>query len=267
MSEPLAGLRVVVTRSPDQASALAERLATLGAQSLLFPVIEFSPLPAPAFDAIHSQLDRYDWLIFTSVNAVQFFFGRFRPLDLKLLPPIAAVGSATSEALVSRGITPAFVPSEFTGEALALGLRGLSPDKKHGVDGKRVLLPRARVGRPEIVQLLQAQGVEVDEIALYDTVTASPPPEAFAELARGFDAIIFTSPSSVRNFLILIRPHPAIIGHLDQAIITAIGPITADAARGAGLSVAVTPPAYTIEGVVDALASHCASPAAPVPND
>lgn len=251
MSEAFAGPRVVVTRSPEQAPALAAQLAGYGFRPLLFPVIEFAPLPAPELDAALRQIDRYDWLIFTSANAVEFFCRRVGDLEPSRLPPVAVVGSATAAALANRGIAPAFTPSEFTGRALVAGLAA-------GLTGKRVLLPRARIGRPEIVQLLAARGAEVDDIALYDTVRASPPPDAFAELRRGFEAAVFTSPSSVRNFLALIEPYADIRSFLDQAIIACIGPVTAGAAGDAGLAVAVTPSGFTVEAVVEMLASSFA---------
>lgn len=237
--------RVVVTRSPDQAPALAERLAARGAHPLLFPVLDFAALPAPEFDAVLAQLHCYAWLIFTSANAVQFFLRRASAIDLAHLPRVAAIGSATAASLREAGLEPDFVPAEFTGEQLAAGLGNLT--------GKRVLLPRAKIGRPEIIQALATQGAEVDDIALYDTITASPEPVAFAELAQGFEAVIFTSPSSVRNFLSLIAPHHTICDHLAQAVVACIGPATAGAAEAAGLSVAVSPTAYTVEAVVEAL--------------
>lgn len=264
MSEPALAPRVVITRSPDQAPTLAEKVAARGLRPLLFPVIEFAPLPAPEFDAALRRIEHYDWLVFTSVNAVEFFFRRAGPLDPAGLPPVAAIGSATGAALTRRGITSAFTPAEFSGEALAAGLGHAARASGRALAGTRLLLPRARIGRPEIVQLLEEQGAAVDDIALYDTVTASPSPAAFATLALGFEAIIFTSPSSVRNFLVLIAPHPAIGDYLGQAIIAAIGPVTAAAARSANLSVAVTPAAYTIEAVADALASHLLRAAASV---
>ena len=121
--------------------------------------------------------------------------------------------------------------------------------------GQRVLLPRAKIGRPEIVNLLRAQGAAVDDVALYDTVTAVPTPAALAELEKGVDAITFTSPSSVRNFLQTVesRPDRFLKSVRSNVVIACIGPVTAQQARDLGLTVHVTPEDYTIDGLIDAL--------------
>ncbi|MCB8983743.1 MAG: hydroxymethylbilane synthase [Ardenticatenaceae bacterium] len=254
LQSPLTGKRILVTRSPEQAQAFADKLAALGAEPVVFPVIQFEPLPADLPDPAD-----YDWLIFTSANAVDFFFERLETRDWRLslvsslqspvssLPKTAAVGSATAFKLATFGVAVDFMPDEFTGEQLAQGLGDLT--------GQRVLLPRAKIGRPEIVALLRERGAVVDDVALYDTVTAVPTPAALAELDKGVDAITFTSPSSVRNFLQIVESRPQ--GFLkplgSKAVVACIGPVTAAQARELGLTVHVTPEDYTIDALIEAL--------------
>ena len=159
---------------------------------------------------------------------------------------IAAVGPVTAEKLAQMGVRVDVVPNKFTGVQLAHGLGDLG--------GKRVLLPRARKGRPEMATALREQGANVEDIATYDTVAATPPAEALAELERGLDAITFASPSSVRYFLEAIAPldfRPD-----ETAAIACIGPTTAAEAESLGLRVDVIPEAYTIGGLIEALESY-----------
>jgi uroporphyrinogen-III synthase len=112
------------------------------------------------------------------------------------------------------------------------------------------------------VELLREQGAFVDDIALYDTVTAVPTPDALSQLQQGFDVITFTSPSSVRNFLKILdtaRPQrfqKPLRSTLDEAAIACIGPVTADEVRKNGLKVAITPSEYTIDGLIQAIKDH-----------
>ncbi|MCA9971306.1 MAG: uroporphyrinogen-III synthase, partial [Anaerolineales bacterium] len=239
--------RVVVTRSREQAGEFADRLAAADFTPVIFPVIEFAALPPEPLDAALNNLSQYDWLIFTSINAVAFFFQRAEERGVQVEGvAVAAVGSATAVQLNERGLPADFMPDEFTGEQLALGLGDLT--------GKRVLLPRAKLGRPKIVELLRQQGAEVDDVALYDTVTAVPTPAALADLAAGFDAITFTSPSSVRNFVNLTSLQN--LSNLAHAVIACIGPVTAAEAAKFNLRVDLIPDEYTIGGLVQVLREH-----------
>lgn len=248
MSQPLAGKRIVVTRSRKQAASFADKLAARGAKPVYFPVIQFERMPTGELDAALTDLSGYDWLLFTSANAVDFFFQRVDELDgAYRLPPVAASGSATAAKLAERGVEVSFIPDEFVGESLVAGLGA--------VDGMAILLPRARIGRPKIAAMLRERGAHVDDIGLYDTVTAVAAPEALLELGRGFDAITFTSPSSVRNYLKLARAHdltPIPTG----VVVASIGPITTAEIEKQGLTTAVQPAEYTIDGIVAALCDY-----------
>jgi uroporphyrinogen-III synthase len=236
--------RVVVTRRAEQADRFCDLLREAGMTPVLFPAIQVQMLPAVELDAALGDLDRFEWLIFSSTNAVDFFFRRVQVLGLGLhLPRTAVVGSATARKLEQHGIQPDFMPESFTGEALAEGLGDLQ--------GKEVLLPRARQGRPEIVTALEDQGAKVTDIAIYDTVTAVPTREELDKLAEGYEALTFASPSSVHGFLEICA------GEYERmAVVACIGPVTAEAARGAGLPVAIVPEEYTVEGLVRSLAAY-----------
>ena len=135
------------------------------------------------------------------------------------------------------------MPATFTGEALAAGLGDLT--------GQQILLPRARLGRPQIVAKLHDQGAMVTEIPLYDTVTAVPEPDALSRLDSGFEAITFTSPSSVRGFLEIIGAKP-----VQPAVVACIGPVTAQTAVECGLPLTLMPREYTLDGLVQALGQY-----------
>jgi uroporphyrinogen-III synthase len=154
--------------------------------------------------------------------------------------------------LAENNIPVNFVPEQFTGEQLVLGLGDVA--------GKRILLPRARIGRPEIVEMLRQRGALVAEFALYNTVTAVPTPAALAELEKGVDVLTFTSPSSVRNFLKIVETRPQ--GFLKPlgSLVAVIGPATAAEAEKIGLTVDVMPDEYTIEGLVTAVVRSVATP-------
>lgn len=249
MAEPP---RVLVTRTADQAAAFSQKLREAGFTPVEFPAIQLEPLPWGPLDRALATLERFDWLIFTSGNAVEFFLRRVDELALSLekLPRIATVGAATAQLLTERGIAIAYTPDEFVGTELVLGLGDLTSQK--------VLLPRAKIGRPEIADLLQERGAKLTEVALYDTVTAVPTPTAWTQLNQGFAAITFTSPSSVRNFGKIMADNRdkltmPLEKMLRQALIVCIGPITAEAAAAAGLPAALVPDEYTIDGMVQQL--------------
>jgi len=174
-------------------------------------------------------------------------WGRQNGLASGEWPRVGAVGEATARLLLERGVKADFVPEAFTGEQLALGLGDMA--------GKKVLLARAKIGRPEIVDLLRERGAVVDEFALYESIPAVPTSAALAELDKGIDVITFTSPSTVRHFLEIVKADSfAKAGR--SAIIACIGPTTAAEAEKQGLSVAIMPDVYTIDGLMTALVAH-----------
>lgn len=245
---PLLGKRILVTRAREQASELARRLAELGAEPIEFPTIRIAPLDDYAqLDAALAQ--KYDWVIFTSVNGVRFVWERLTALgrDARAFAEtrLAAIGSATAEELARHGLRADFVPREYIAEALA--------EQIGDVAGQRILLPRADIARETLAHELRARGAHVDDVAAYRTITtdANDPraQEMRAQLERGkIDAITFTSSSTVRGFVNCQLP-------IDncQLTIACIGPVTAQTARELGLRVDVVAEEYTIAGLVAAL--------------
>ncbi|NOX62470.1 MAG: uroporphyrinogen-III synthase [Chloroflexi bacterium] len=250
-AKPLTNRRVVITRSAEQAVETKALLEALGAEAILFPAITFIALDSPELKRVRPHLADYDWVIFSSANAVRFFaenLGQGQVSRRTNGPKVAAVGAATAQLLEARGVRVDFIPDKFTGEALARGLGD--------VRGRRVLLPRSRKGRPEIIEILRRRGAQVDDIPLYDAAPPSPDPAALARLASGFDAIIFASPSAVHHFLDITKPEPLIQKITRDAVIACIGPTTARACRAVGLPVHVVPTRHTMPHLVQALAAY-----------
>ena len=249
------GKRVLVTRPRAQAAALCVRLSALGAEPILFPTIEIAPMPdSDALDQAIAALEKYHWIIFTSVNGVAAFWSR---LDLAglgdprgLSARVAAIGPVTARALEDRGVRPEFIPAEYVAERILDGMGD--------VTGQWILLPRAEMAREALAVELTKRGAVVHEIAAYRTLPAAPDAHGLAELRRGVDAVTFTSASTVRNFVALVGQ--SAICNLQSAI-ACIGPITAQAARDAGLAVDVMASEYTTEGLVAALAGFFSHPA------
>jgi len=240
----LAGRRVVVTRAREQAGATCDALNRHGAEPVLFPTIAFQRV-----DADLEPLSSYDWVLFTSVNGVRFFLEQLDSVERAEWPTalrIAAVGPVTHAALVARGIPVHAVPDTFRAEALGAALGDLT--------GSRVLLPRANIARPELVSTLERAGAVVHDVAVYRTVPAEPDVAALAALRRGVDAVTFTSPSTVQNFLALLGDEGRAL--LAGVVVAAIGAVTAEAARKEGIRVDVEPDTYTTDALVEALARH-----------
>ena len=248
---PLFGLRVLVTRSRQQASVLTRLLAAEGAEPIELPTIEIAPLDDyGALDEALAHVGDYGWVVFTSANAVDAVFARLALAggDTRSLGGVraAAIGPATAAALAERGIVADYVPDTFTSEAVADGFRQFDMSRV------RVLMPRPDIAPDALPAGLRAQGAAVDDVAAYRTVK---PPEA-AKQARellgsgSIDVATFTSSSTVRNLLELIDGEKAL---LDGVRIASIGPVTSATARELGLRVDVEAEEHTVPGLVRAL--------------
>jgi uroporphyrinogen III methyltransferase/synthase len=252
-NRPLFGRRIVVTRARAQAGDLSRELEALGAEVVEFPTIVIQPPEdfAPLDKAIR-ELDGYGWLVFTSVNGVEAFVERLgeHGLDLRAVPRaarIAAIGPATAESLQRAGLNVDVMPREYRAEALVDEIGG-------SLEGKRVLIPRAKVAREILPESLREAGAEVDVPPAYESASSDEGAESLAaRLEAGeVDCITFTASSTVENFVLAIgeeRAKALSVG----ASIACIGPITADTARGYGLEVAVEAEEYTIPGLVEAV--------------
>ena len=254
---PLLGRRILVTRALEQAADFVERLERLGAEAIAAPAIELRPPESrEAFERALGEIYRFDWIVFTSRSGVEVFFERLlaRGGDIRDLGKarLAAIGPATAEGLVSRGLRVDVVPGQFRAEDLAreLGSR---------VEGKRVLLPRAAGARDVLPEELSRAGAEVVDAACYQAEPPTELPKAVLDsLAAGsIDTITFTSSSTVRHFLALLGKGAR--QKIGSARIACIGPITAETAREAGLRVDIEARNHTTQGLIDALVDYFAS--------
>jgi uroporphyrinogen III methyltransferase/synthase len=256
-TKPLFGWRVLVPRTKDQAGPTIERLASYGATAEVVPTISVEPprTPQQMERAIKGLVTgRYEWVGFTSVNAVKAVRERFEELGLDARAfaglKIAAVGGVTADALRDWGIVPDLVPS---GENSAKGLLEDWPPYDEVLDPiNRVFLPRADIATDTLVAGLVEMGWEVDDVTAYRTVRAAPPPAPIREAIKGgqFDAVVFTSSSTVRNLVgIAGKPHPS-------TVVACIGPATAKTAEEHGLRVDVLAPEASSDSLVDALADY-----------
>jgi uroporphyrinogen-III synthase len=252
---PLAGRRIAVTRAREQAGELVRELEALGAEVVAAPTIRIAPLPdLGALRAALTRVPPYDWIVFTSQNAVHVVCDRLPEWELGpndvARAAVAAIGPATAEALVRHGVVPDLVPERFVAEAVvtALAARG-------DVRGKTVLVPRARAARDALPEGLRALGALVDVIPIYETVRESGDGSGLAAeiLAGTIDLVTFTSSSTVRGFVDLVSRPVAVSGRFSVAV---IGPVTAGTARALGIPVAIEARNYTVPGLVDAIVRH-----------
>ena len=256
-SRALYGWKVLVPRTKEQAGAMSERLAVHGAVPVEVPTISVEPPRSPAQmeRAVKGLVDgRYQWVVFTSTNAVRAVWDKFAEfgLDARAFAgvKIACVGEATAERVRSMGIVPELLPS---GEQSSEGLLADFPPFDDVLDPvDRVLLPRADIATETLAAGLRERGWEIDDVTAYRTVRAAPPPAETREMIKtgGFDAVCFTSSSTVRNLVgIAGKPHA-------RTIVACIGPATAETAVEFGLRVDVQPEVAQIGPLVDALADH-----------
>ncbi|NHN55318.1 bifunctional uroporphyrinogen-III C-methyltransferase/uroporphyrinogen-III synthase [Calidifontibacter sp. DB0510] len=255
--KPLFGWNVLVPRTKDQAGSMVHRLADFGATSDVVPTISVEPprTPQQMERAIKGLVTgRYEWIGFTSANAVRAVREKFVEygLDARAFAglKIAAVGGVTAESLREWGLEPDLVPS---GEQSAKGLLEEWPEFDEVLDPiNRVFLPRADIATDTLVAGLQEMGWEVDDVTAYRTVRAAPPaPEVREAIKTGkFDAVCFTSSSTVRNLVgIAGKPHAT-------TVVACIGPATAKTAEEHGLRVDVMASEPTAEALVEALADY-----------
>jgi len=256
----LAGRRIIVTRAPEQSLELARKLEELGAEVLSLPMVRFTePAQTAELDQAIVVLEQFDWLVFTSANAVRFFLARCRQLQRWPQPPlrIAVVGPATQDALEAEGLRPAIAPRDFSGAALAAEIDA-------EVAGRRILLPRSDQAGGELPRLLRAAGARVTDVVAYSTAqpdAAAGGPVLEALLRGQADALTFFSPSAFRHFADSFG-REALLRLSSRVALAAVGPVTAEAIREAGLPVAVEAAQATSAALVAALERHFQLPAA-----
>ena len=241
MTGPLQSKRIVVTRAREQAEELCAKLRTLGADPLVWPMIEIAP---PEDDSglkdAAAQLARFDWVVFSSANGVKALCDKLEP-GLPSVPRIAAVGERTAGSLRRYGLHADAVPAEF----LASEITGALGD----IAGLSILVVRPDIASPALAEALRARGAIVREVIAYRT-RGAPVEEPLA--LDGVDAVTFASGSAATQFARRLQGQ-TLPAHL---CIACIGPSTAQAARAAGLPVAVVAGEHTLDGLVSALVAY-----------
>lgn len=256
--KPLAGKRVVVTRALEHNQSLVNALRDAGADPVLLPLVAFAPPDNPGeLDACLRNSARFDWVFFTSQNALRAVQQRCNALELSLSTilqdvKIAAVGPATAEAVTAAGLTVNFISRIHTGVALA---EELSSETQK----KRVLLPRSDRANPDLIEVLNLHGWQVTPVVAYKTVSPnSDSPDTLESLLRGdADAILFFSPSAVHHLRDLLGPQRfRELSH--QSIFVAIGPVSENALKAEGVSRSLLAGDSTVAAAVAILSEYFA---------
>ena len=257
-NQPLDGIRILVGRARHQASALSAALRELGASILEIPFIEIQrPRTYKPLDEALAKLHEYHWIIFTSVNGVDAFWDRIdeRGIDRRDLRhlKVAAIGPSTRKAIEGQGKQVEVLPKEYVAESVVDSLRGR-------VEGKRVLLARARVARDVIPVELAKLGATVDVVEVYETVIKQESRRQLRVALKNIKArphvITFTSSSTVRHFVSLAGEK----ADLKDIRMASIGPITSATLRELGLAVDIEAKVYTIPGLVGAILESANKP-------
>ncbi len=239
--------RILITRPRAQANEFAAKLRSAGFEPIFFPVIEIQRVENNvALERALSKLDCYEWIVFTSANAVEVVFDQFPSLHWSEAVKVATIGPKTAEALKTRGVNPDFVPQEYVAEAILPGLGDLL--------GKWVLLPRAEIARKALPEAILNAGGVPHEITVYKTLPAQPNLEGLEALHAGVDVITLTSPSTVQNFVAIAQKNGLNPLRLpNNPLFACIGPITEQAAKEAGLPNVAVAKEYTTDGLLAVL--------------
>ncbi len=254
-SKPLGGKRVIIGRAKAQAGSLAKLLREQGANVTAIPFIEIhKPKSFKQLDQAIKAIREYDWLILTSVNGVEALFRRMTKLRMEpgwlAHLRIAAIGPATKAAIETHGLNVSVVPKEYVAESVVAALR-----KK--VEGRNVLLVRAKVARDVIPNELRKAGAAVDVVEAYETVLPKPSRKALIAALQDSkkrpDVVTFTSSSTARNFVELIGAEAAYSGLLDGVKLASIGPVTTSTLKELGLKANIKAKEYTIPGLAKAI--------------
>ena len=244
-------MKVLITRPRSQAAPFAEALRAAGFEPAFLPVIEVRPVDdLGELEQAIGSLSSYDWIVFTSINAVEIFFDRVGDWNgLKQKPKIAVIGSKTAAAVKARGAEPDFVPEKYVAESILPGLGNLR--------GKRILLPAAEIGRDVLVVAIAQAGGTAHELSVYRTLPTEPDADGLTALRAGVDVVTFTSPSTVDNFVLLAERYGLDPLNLPgRPRIACIGPITEEAARQRGFTQLIVASDHTSDGIIEVLKQH-----------
>ena len=257
-NRPLFGKRMVITRARSQASDLVKMLSDLGANCMEAPSIrvcdadDYGPM-----DQAITALSSYDWIVFTSVNGVTYFFDRLfsMGLDVRRLSTVktACIGPATAKRLREFGLLSDIIPESYVAEAVVEAF------KDQDMKGRRVLIPRAKEARAVLPVELRNMGAVVDEVTAYQTLEVRDHADELIESLRSgsIDLVTFTSSSTVKNFAAVL-PESEIKDLMNGVTVACIGPITAETAEKLGFKVDISADTYTIQGLADAILNYYA---------
>jgi uroporphyrinogen-III synthase len=249
---PLAGKRIVVTRAPDQAESLTHELHRYGAEVILLPVVAFeAPLDSGPLDHALRELSSFDWILFTSQNAVRFVSERLAQLGLeKVVQRIAVVGPATADAAKQQGFLVSYIATHHTANGLATELQGT-------VLGRRVLVPRSDRAENHIANALRESPAYVSDVIAYRTVAPEALDQAVLDQVRSgaVDVVIFASPSAFYNLSGFMDPSE-LAKLAESTQFAAIGPTTAKAMRESGVRVHIEAEEASAAGLADAIVKH-----------
>jgi len=262
--QPLAGRTVVITRAQTQADEFVAELERFGAEVMVCPTIEITALESyELLDEAINHLYGYDWLIFTSVNGVDYFFSRLKACghetsELDELK-VCAIGDATADQLRDLHVHVDVIPDEFKAEGVFAALERFVGGPEN-LGKLNVLIPRASVARDYLPRALQKAGARVDVVPAYQTSLPADLDRGrvAAMLSGKADCIAFTSSSTVRNLGQLFDTHD-LSGALAGIVVACIGDITAATAQEFGLVVAIQPQEFTIPALARAIAEHFAA--------
>ena len=263
-SQPLADRTIVITRARAQAREFAAQLEAYGARIVFCPTIEIvEPESYALVDQAIDNLYGYDWLIFTSANAVDFFLRRLAALDHDISEldelRVCAVGTATAERLTDAHVHVDVVPAEFKAEGVFAALENFLGGHDQ-FDRLNFLIPRAAVARDFLPKALAAVGARVDAVPVYRTVAPQTTERARVEallVGGAVDCITFTSSSTVKNFAQLFDTND-LSALLKGVRVACIGDITAQTAAEYGLAPDILPPESTTGALARAIADYFA---------
>jgi uroporphyrinogen III methyltransferase/synthase len=255
--KPFFGKRILVTRAREQASELSKKIESLGGEAFEFPAIKIAEVEDKTeLDDSINNASSYNWLIFTSVNGVKYFFKRMKELnkDIRTLGDvkICAIGPVTKKSLEDKGLIVDYMPEKFVAEKV---IEGLSPLLNHG---DKILLPRADLARPVLVESMIQMGMNVNEVITYRTLPENRDQEELLEKLeeKMIHLITFTSSSTVTNFLKIFDNIDTRNRLLKGVKIACIGPVTAATAADNGLVPDMTADDYTIEGLIEVIKNN-----------
>ncbi len=259
--KPLLGRNILVTRAHRDKDQLVTQLEVYGANVLYCPTIEIvEPESFAPLDQAIDKLSQYDWIIFTSRNAVEAFLGRLKKLGKQIDPlahlKILAVGPSTAKALEKANILVTLIPEKFHAEGALASLENYYQDND-SLTKCRLLFPRALVGRDILPIELEKLGVKVDLVVAYQTsIPTGAKEEVLAIFAnKKIDLITFTSPSTINNLVEFIGSN-ALANLLKHTAIACIGPVTTNAVIDAGLEVSICPTESTALSLAEAIKNY-----------